>query len=170
VGMMTSGKTPDGKQVIEVYDFKEKHIRIPRGWELRVQGRFAKLATKLWDLCRKKGWIVQSYMNDTRMERILIDSRDLMDNIMQQYEGSLFRDHDPEMVIIGRDTFRKMMNIRELSDYCGGPLSLTATAERWNQRSDPRQYPGERPVKTMFNIPVRVVSNMEGMVIVDRGR
>jgi hypothetical protein len=157
-------------QTIEIYDFKEKHIRIPRGWELRVEGRFAKLATKLWDYFRKKGLIVQSYMDDVRIERVRIDSRDLMDNIMRQYEGSLFRDHDPEMVIVGRDTFRKMMGLRELHDYCGGPLSFTATAERWDQRGDPRQYPGERPVKTMFNLPVRVVSNMEGMVIVDRGR
>jgi hypothetical protein len=154
-------------QTIEIYDFKEKHVRIPRGWELHVEGRLAKLATKLWDYCRKKGVIVQSYTTDTRVERVRVDSRDLMDNIMRQYEGSLFRDHDPEMVIIGRDTFRKMMGIHELHDYCGGPLSFTATAERLH--GDPRD-PTVRPIKTMFNLPVRVISNMEGMVIVDRGQ
>ena len=80
--MMRSETMPNGKQVIEVFDFNEKHIRIPRGWELRVEGRLAKLATQLWDYCRKKGWIVQSYESHTTVERVLIDGRDLMDNIM----------------------------------------------------------------------------------------
>jgi hypothetical protein len=158
----------DPVQTIEIYDFKEKHVRIPRGWELRVEGRFAKLATKLWDYFRKKGLIVQSYMNDVRIERVRVHGGELMDNIMSQYEGSLFRDHDPEMVIVGRDTFRKMMGIRELHDYCGGPLSFNAIGERYHA-GDPRD-PTARPTKTMFNLPVRVVSNMEGMVILDRGR
>jgi hypothetical protein len=168
---MRSEKTPGGKQVIEVYDFKEKHVRIPRGFELRVEGRFAKVANKLWNYLIKKGVIVQSYMTDTKVERVLIDERDLFENIMQQYEGSLYRDHNPEMVVVGRDTFRKMMNIRELQDYCGGPLSLTAVGERcsYPMGADHRD-PTVRPTKTMFNLPVRVVTNMEGMVIVDKAR
>jgi hypothetical protein len=44
----------DPVQTIEIYDFKEKHVRIPRGWELRVEGRFAKVATKFWDYAARK--------------------------------------------------------------------------------------------------------------------
>jgi hypothetical protein len=156
-------------QTIEIYDFKEKHVRIPRGWELRVEGRFAKLATKLWDYFRKKGLIVQSYMDDVRIERVRIDGGDLMNRLMTHYEGSLFRDHDPEMVIVGRDTFRKMMGMQELQDYCGGPLTFNATGERFNRSGDPRD-PTVRPTRTLFNLPVRVVSNMEGFAVVERGR
>lgn len=171
MGLMRSEKMPGGKQVIEVYDFVEKSFRIPRGFELRVEGRFAKLATKLWDYLIKKGFLVQSYETGTKVERVLIDERDLFENIMQQFDGSLYRDNNPEMVIVGRDTFRKMMNIRELQDYCGGPLSLNAVGERFDYPAgcDPRD-PTVRPRKTMFDLPVRVVTNMEGMVIVDKGR
>jgi hypothetical protein len=156
----------DPVQTVEIYDFKEKNIRVPRGFELHIEGRFAKLAKKLWNYLIKKGLLVQSYMDDTRVERVRIDGRDLFDNIMKQWEGSLYRDHDPELVIVGRDTFRKMMSIRELHDYCGGPLSFNAIGERCHSTG----RSGDRPTKTMFNLPVRVVTNMEGIVVVDRAR
>jgi hypothetical protein len=156
-------------QTIEIYDFKEKHIRVPSGWELRVRGRFAKLATKLWDYCRKKGWIVQSYDQTIKVQRVRIDGRDLMDRLMTHWEGTLFRNGDPEMVIVGRDTFRKMMGMQEMQDYCGGPLNFNAMGERYHRSGDPRD-PTARPTRTLFNLPVRVVTNMEGFAVVERGR
>jgi hypothetical protein len=106
-------------------------------------------------------------MDDTRIERIRIDERNLMERLMQHYEGALFRNYDPEMVIIGRDTFRQMMGMQEMQDYCGGPLSFNAMGERYHR--DPRD-PDARPTRTLFNLPVRVVTNMEGFAVVERAR
>lgn len=172
MGLMRSDTMPDGKQMIEIYDYNEKHFRIPQGWELRVEGRFSKLATKFWNYCRKKGWIVQSFTTTSKVERVLIDGHDLMDRLMKHWEGALFRNGDPEMVVVGRDTFRKMMGMQELQDYCGGPLNFNAMGERYHCDGDPRDFrdPTRRPTRTLFNLPVRVVTNMEGFVVVERGR
>lgn len=152
-------------QELAVYRGKKTLLQIPHGYELRVKGRFAKLATKLWEYLITKGVLVQSYIPEEKIERVRIDGRDLFDKIDKQYRALLQDCSEPEMVIVGRDTFRQMMSMRELSEYMGGPLSFIAQGARneiVNRHGETR--------RTLFNLPVRVVSNMEGLVILDRAR
>lgn len=151
---------------IDVYDYEERRISLPAGYELRVEGRFAKAAKKLWSYLIKKGMIVQSFRDDVRVQRVLVDNHKLSQAIFERYFNLIEASRDPEMVIVGRDTFRQMMNMRELHDHCGGPLSLGITGEI-NYGSG---RPGERPIRRAFNLPLRVVNNMEGFVILERGR
>jgi hypothetical protein len=156
----------DRYTTIEVYDYHERRVSLPAGFELRVEGRFANLAKKLWSYLIKKGMIVQSFRDDVRVERVVVDNHKLADAIFDRYFNLLDASRDPEMVIVGRDTFRQMMNIRELQDHCGGPLSLGVTGEIKYATG----RPGDPPIKRAFNLPVRVVNNMEGFVVLERGR
>lgn len=162
MGIMRSENT-NGKQVIDLYGFKQKVTRFPSGYELRVKGRFAKLATKLWRYLIDKGVLVQSFGEQEKVTRIHLDGHDLFNKICEHYYNLLEACRDPEQVLIGSNTMRELMNLPQLRDYAGSPFEFTAYGERTDIIRG-------GPVKRAFNLPVRVVPQMEGVVILDRVR
>jgi hypothetical protein len=165
VGIMRS-ENVNGRQVIDLYGFETKTIRFPSGYELRVKGRFAKVASKLWKYLITKGILVQSFGETEKITRIHIDGRDLFDKIYEHYFNLLEASRDPEEVLIGPNTLRQIMNTPALQDYQGGPFRLNAIGERCHAGA----RPGDMPRKEMFNLPVRVVPQMEGILVLDRVR
>jgi hypothetical protein len=151
------------RQVIDLYDFNKITHKLPSGYELRVEGRFAGLAAKLWRFLIKKGLLVQSYRDVEKVTRVQLDGCDLFDKICKHYYSLLSACRDPQMVLIGPNTMAELMHLPQLREYSGGPFSFSAQGERIDMVRGGR-------VKRAFNLPVRVVSQMEGVVIVDRER
>lgn len=151
------------RQMVDLYDFKEVTFKVPSGYELRVTGRFGGIATKMWRFLIRKGLLVQSFRDDVKVTRVHLDGGDLFDKIYRHYYSLLAACRDPERVLIGPNTMAELMNLPQLRDYAGGPFQFTAHGERIDEVRGGR-------IRRAFNLPVQVVPQMEGVVIVDSVR
>lgn len=148
----------DDVQVIDIYKSKLTPIRIPEGFVLSPKGRFAKLQQRVWNWAVAKGLIVNHFITGEKVTRVAVRKSDLFDRLMDQYETIMLSMRDPEVVLMGPDTFRKMMRLSYEIPH-DTPFGLTATGYVKRYRDQKAE---------IFNLPVRVIPHMEGCLILDR--
>lgn len=156
------------RQVIELYTMKRKITKIPNGHKLNAHGRLARVHRFLWRTLERMGALAQAYDDHEKVIRIPFDADSAFEKIEEGYGNLMEFDRQPFEVLIGPRTLSELMHCRELRDY-NYPFTMEAQTERWEQPH--RSYPGDptsRPVRKIFNVPIRVVPQMEGVLVLDR--
>jgi hypothetical protein len=155
-----SSRSYNGRQVVDLYTMERVTFQVPAGYELRHDGRFAGLKKKVWNFLIRKGILVQSFRDHEEVKRVHLDGHDLFNRICEHYYNLLDACRNPSQVLIGPNTMSELMNLPQLRDYSGSPFEFTAHGERSDMIRG-------GPVRRAFDLPVRVVPQMEGIVILD---
>lgn len=140
-----------GRERVTLYRMGERISLRPVGFDLRPHGWLAWLHRALWWALHRLGALSQKFEEKVDILRLPVSNDDVLCAIMEAREGLFQVNRRPSEVLIGPHTLAELINCPELRDW-NSPFRIDATAgfER-----------------TLFNLPIRVVPQMEGVVVLD---
>lgn len=136
---------------VTVCKMQERITRIHDGYELNAHGRFAWLHRFMWHKLKEWGAIGPAMRDHVEVLRLPVDNDSIFDRIFESYHDRFANYCQPTEVLIGPDTLSELISCPELRGY-NSPFSFNAQAGFG---------------KTIFNLPIRVVPQMEGVVVLD---
>jgi hypothetical protein len=121
----------------------------PGGWEFCPHGRFAWLQRLFWKALLRMRAVESVTKEEGQVIRLPLSGDGIVERIFEAYEG-LFKVHrQPEEVLIGPDTLSELLNAPEVRGF-----------------DSPFQFSGAMGFgRTMFNLPVSVIPQMEGVIV-----
>jgi hypothetical protein len=136
---------------VQLYRMQQSTRLIHGGYELYAHGRFAWLHRMLWRTLQRLGALKPSMNEYVDVLRLPLDNDSIFERIFESRRDLFARRRRPTEVLIGPNTLSELINCPELRDY-GSPFSFTAHAG----------YD-----RTIFDLPIRVVPQMEGVLVLD---
>lgn len=138
---------------VVLYKMEERTLRVQEGYKLNAHGRFAWLHRLAWRTLKRWGAVKPAMRDHVEVLRLPIDNDSIFQRIAEARYDLMSRRRKPAEVLIGPNTLSELIGCPELRDY-GSPFCFTATAGF---------------DRTIFNLPIRVVPQMEGVIVLDEG-
>jgi hypothetical protein len=139
---------------VQIYSMKEKTRLVHEGYSLRPHGRLAWLHRMLWRALEKLGALSPAMNQYVDVLRLPLDNDSIFERIFESRHDLFARHRRPAEVLIGPNTLAELINCPEVRDY---PSPFIFTARAGFDR-------------TIFDLPIRVLPQMEGVVVVDERR
>ena len=139
------------RNFVQTFKLDARSTFIPNGWGLRAHGRLAWLHRALWRILTKLGALSQSMEERVEVLRLPVDNDNIFQRILEAHEGAFANYARPTKVLIGPATMADLLNCPELRNW-NSPFSFDAKAG-FN--------------RTIFNLPIYVVPQMEGVIVLD---
>jgi hypothetical protein len=136
---------------VVLYRTDERTFRIHEGYELNAHGRLAWLHRWLWRMLNRMGAVAPAMKECVEIIRLPVDNDSIFQRIFEARHDLFNRNRRPAEVLIGPNTLSELISCPEIRDY-GSPFSLDARAGFG---------------KTIFNLPIRVIPQMEGVIVLD---
>jgi hypothetical protein len=136
---------------VQIYRTVEKTRFLHEGWELNPRGRLAWLQRLFWRALGKMGALSPAMNEYVEVLRFPMDNDSVFRCIFESQSDLFMRHRRPSEVLIGPNTLSELIACPELRDY-PSPISFNAHCGFG---------------KTIFNLPIRVVPQMEGVVVLD---
>lgn len=136
---------------VVLYHTEERHFRVQEGYKLNAHGRFARLHRWVWRMLKRHGVVVSAMKDCVEVIRLPIDNDSIFQRICEARHDLFSRNRRPSEVLIGPNSLAELINCPEIRNY-GSPFSF-----------DARVGFG----KTIFNLPIRVLPQMEGVLVLD---
>jgi hypothetical protein len=136
---------------VVLYRAKEKARLVHEGYELYAHGRLAWLHRFLWRALDGVGALKPAMNEYVDYLRLPIDNDSIFQRILEARQDLFHRYRRPTEVLIGPSTLSELIGCPELRDYHSA-FSFDARAGFG---------------KTIFNLPIRVIPQMEGVIVLD---
>lgn len=152
------------KRRIEVYKMSQTTLQIPSGQELNAHGRLAWLQRMLWHWLEKMGALNQAYRESVEVIRLPLTADEILDRIVEQYEGLFEVDRIPKEVLIGSSTLADLLScdqLRHFPERFGFDADVEYTLDKRRDPTAPRR-------RRIYNLPITVVPQMDGVLVLDR--
>ena len=134
---------------VQLFRTEQRIRRVRDGWSLRPHGRLAWLHTLLWKCLVRLNALSQSFVEEVDTLRLPISNDEVFHRILEARDD-LFQNHRrPRRILIGPKTLGELIGCEELRSW---PSAFQFHAEAGFNR-------------TLFDLPIEVVPQMEGVVV-----
>lgn len=136
---------------VQIYRMQQSTRLIHEGYELYAHGRLAWLSRWLWRALQRLGALKPAMNEYADVLRLPLDNDSIFERIFKSRRDLFAHNRRPVEVLIGPGTLSELINCPELRDY-SSPFSFSAQAGF---------------DRKIFDLPIRVVPQMEGVVVLD---
>lgn len=135
--------------IITMHYYDEKTVRfLSPAYEFKPHGRLQWLQLWMWRMLFKMEALEAHFDQRTEYQKVIIDRKSVAKNLLEAYRKS-FPDRQPRQVYMGHKQFEELTYNHLEHHLVGFSFDISMNWER-----------------TVFNLPITVLPNMDGVLIV----
>ena len=135
--------------IITMHYYNEKTVRfLSPAYEFKPHGRLQWLQLWMWRMLFKMNALEAYFDQRTEYQKVVIDRKSVAKNLFEAYHKS-FPNNKPRQVYMGHQQFEELTGNRLDHYFVGFTFDIDMN---WERRA--------------FNLPITVLSNMDGVLIV----